>query len=154
MMRLVSSTSRLAAIGGWAMLCAGCALPQDARIESTEQMLAAAGFHMRPVDTADKQTQLAAVPQHKLVARPPEAASGDALRYAYADADRCHCIYLGDEKAYQAYQRLAFQKRLADEQLTAAQLNEDETLDWNAWGPGPWGPGPWGPGLWGPGWIR
>ncbi|MBV9522049.1 MAG: hypothetical protein JO010_04615 [Alphaproteobacteria bacterium] len=129
---------RLATIAALSLLC-GCA---TAEIQDTEQMLAAAGFAMRPADTPEKQAQLAAMPPHRLLTQPLQAGGTETTGYVYADPDLCHCVYVGDEKANQAFQRLAFERRLADERLQAAAMEQNAAFDWNMWGPGFWGPPP------------
>ncbi len=45
------------------------------------------------------------------------------LRYWFADADYCHCLYIGSEEAYQEYQRLRLETRQAREEQEAAEEN-------------------------------
>jgi xanthine/CO dehydrogenase XdhC/CoxF family maturation factor len=123
--------------GALALLCAGCA---STAVADTEQMLSAAGFQMRIADTPQKQAQLAALPPHRLVAQRLEKGGTEVMGYVYADPDRCHCLYEGDPRAYQAFQQFALQKRIADEQLRAAEMQQNAALNWDAWGPGFWGP--------------
>ena len=37
--------------------------------------------------------------------------------------------------AYQRYQQLAIKQQLAQEQVMAAEMNEDAAMNWGAWGP-------------------
>ena len=69
----------------------------------------------------------------------------DKIYYVYVDATSCKCLYVGNETAYDRYQKLALQKKIADEQRRAAEMNESALMNWGMWGPwGPWGPaGPW-----------
>jgi hypothetical protein len=57
--------------------------------------------------------------------------------YAYADKD-ANVVYIGGKNEYQRYKQLGLQRSIAQDQLAAAQINEDATL-YN-WGPhwGPW----------------
>jgi hypothetical protein len=137
----MTSIRRLAAIGALTLLCAACA-SERAEVLDTERMLGAAGFQARPADTAAQEAQLAALPPRKVIAQHLQAGGGDTLGYFYADPEQCHCIYVGDAKAYQAYQQMAFEQKLADERVQAAELNADAAMDWGMWGPGFWGPGP------------
>jgi hypothetical protein len=121
------------------LCCAACA---STAVEETEQMLSAAGFQMRFADTSGKRAQLAALPPHRVVAQRLDAGGSETMGYVYADPDRCRCLYVGDSRAYQAFQRLALEKRIADEQLRAAEMQQNAALDWNVWGPGFWGPEP------------
>jgi hypothetical protein len=56
------------------------------------------------------------------------------LRYVWADAKYCKCLYAGSEKAYQRFQKLAIQQKLAAEQREAAQDNADAAMNWGAYG--------------------
>src|SRR2546429_8865321 len=53
-----------------AMLLTGCAAIQRSEARSTEQLLAAAGFVMRPADTAERQQHPAGLPPYRLRRRP------------------------------------------------------------------------------------
>ena len=62
--------------------------------------------------------------------------------YAYADKQN-NVAYIGGEKEYQRYKQLALQQSIAENQLEAAQINEETSLyDMYGWGPywGPWNP--------------
>jgi hypothetical protein len=113
------------------MVAVGC----SGQVIQTERLLAAAGFQMRLADSPERQAHLATMMQRQLV---PEMQDG-SLRYIYADAKYCKCIYVGTEKAYQRYERYAFKQRVSDQRLAAAQINEDASMNWGMWGPwGPW----------------
>ena len=116
-------------------LAAGCAAIQKSDTLDMERTLSAAGFQMNLADTPERLAQLASMTQRKLV---PHQKDGD-IRYVYADATYCKCVYVGTEKAYQRYQKLAIQKQIADEQRQAAEMNQDAAMNWDTWGPwGPW----------------
>ena len=113
-----------------AILLAGCAAIERQDAEGTEQLLSAAGFNIKPADTPEKLASLQVMKQHKVVRR--ELGNGQ-LRFLYADATGCRCLYLGEEQAYQQYQRLAVQQENAfmDEQAAL-----DNSLDnWWAYDP-------------------
>ena len=113
----------------------GCATIRRHEALDTEQVLSAAGFHMKLGDTPEKLASLRALPTRRLV---PNERDG-RLYYVYADPEVCRCLYVGTEPQYQEYQRLALQKRLADEELMAAQdFLSGATMNWGAWGPWPW----------------
>ncbi|HEY2538304.1 MAG TPA: hypothetical protein VGI28_02205 [Stellaceae bacterium] len=116
------------------LLCAGCASEQD-RIQEMEQMLAAAGFHEEPVDSAKRQIQISTLRPHSLLMQWLEVRGNEVPAYIYADPDLCHCVYIGDEKTYQRFQRLALEKKLANEYMTAAEMAQTDTLDWDLWAP-------------------
>jgi hypothetical protein len=122
-------------VGSMGIVLGGCAAIRNARAIDTERMLAAAGFQMKMADTPEKLDRLEAMTQRKLV---PHQKDGKVF-YVYADATSCKCIYVGTEQAYQRYQKILVQKQIADEQMQAAEMNEDASMNWDAWGPwGPW----------------
>jgi hypothetical protein len=47
--------------------------------------------------------------------------------------------YVGTPKEYQAYQQLRLAKQLSNDNLMAAQMNQDAMDRWNVWGPGFYG---------------
>ena len=106
----------------------GCAAIQKDNTQTTEQTLSAAGFQMKLADTPAKLAQLQGLPQRKLV---PQQQNG-AIRYVYVDAQYCQCVYAGTETNYQEYQKLALQRQIALEEVSAAQM---DTMDWEMWGP-------------------
>jgi hypothetical protein len=57
--------------------------------------------------------------------------------FVVADPYECMCLYVGNQNAYDAYQKLSLQKQFADDRLEAAEINEDTAMDWGMWGP--WG---------------
>ena len=109
----------------------GCA---STTIEN-ERLLAAAGFQMKLAQTEEQKARLKTMTQHELV---PFEHDGQ-LRYVYADAKYCNCIYAGTEAAYQRYERLALKQRLANDQIQAAEMNQAAAMNWGMWGAwGPW----------------
>jgi hypothetical protein len=105
----------------------GCAAIQRSEAKDTEQLLAAAGFQAKPAETPEKLTNLGTMPPRQLVS---QAKDGNMV-YTYADPDYCQCLYVGGPKEYSAYQRLAVEKKIAQERLDAA-------MDWDMWGPWLW----------------
>jgi hypothetical protein len=47
-------------------------------------------------------------------------------------------MFVGNEPAYQKYQQLAIQQKLAQERLNAAAMNENAAMNWGMWGPFWW----------------
>lgn len=117
----------------FSIMLAGCAAIEKQDTKSTEQLLSAAGFTIRPADTPDKLASLQAMKQRKVVRR--ETKDGQ-LQFLYADAAVCRCLYVGDEQAYQQYQKLAVQQQIAFADQEAAL---DASLD-SPWAYGWWTP--------------
>jgi hypothetical protein len=111
----------------------GCAAIRTHQTAETEQVLAAAGFQMKPADTPAKLAHLQTLTPRTVV----RSTRDGQVHYVYADPETCRCLYVGDEQRYQKYQELSLQKQIADEQLSAAQANRNASMNWGAWGP--WG---------------
>lgn len=111
-------------IGG-AMLAlimfSGCAETPQQKARQIEPLLSAAGFHMHPADTPERENALKALTPYKV----RYYTKGGVLHYWYADPDYCACIYVGLEPNYQHFQQLRLEQRMANEQARAAQLNEE-----------------------------
>jgi hypothetical protein len=120
------------AIAAAGLALAACATEQQS-VQSREQMLSAAGFTMRPANTPDREREMANLPPLQVTYQPRNG----SLVYLFPDPAYCRCLFIGSESAYQQYQRLAFEQRVAREQLAAAQLSAN-SWDWGPWGPGWW----------------
>ena len=105
----------------------GCATMRREEAASTEQLLAAAGFQMRPADTPEQVAALASMPREKLVVRSKD---GNVV-YTYADPDKCHCLYVGGPKEYAALQQMTIQREIAAH-------DAEGVMEWPGWGPWLW----------------
>jgi hypothetical protein len=125
-------------------LLAACQTSRQ-RIVDHENDLAAAGFVVRPADTAERQALLARLPEHKFVQR----VNAGKVHYVYADASFCKCLYVGSEAAYGQYQQnkqskaqvkelerdLKRHNNAAEDDDLNAQVYSDPAYNWEAWGP-------------------
>ena len=116
------------------LLLSNCAAIRREEAQSTENLLAAAGFQVRPADTPAKLAQLKALPALKMQMRQKDG----KLVYTYADPDNCNCLYVGGPQQYTEYRRLAMKQEIAQEQMEAAEAQEDAAMDWGMWGPWGW----------------
>ncbi len=103
-------SSRLCLTAVLVMLLAGCAAIEKQETRSTEQLLSAAGFDIKPADTPDKLATLQAMKQNKLVRRQTK---DGRLQFLYGAAAVFRCVYVGDEQAYQRYENLEVQQQIA-----------------------------------------
>ena len=118
-------------------LLGSCAAIEKQNAMDMERMLAASGFKMKLAETPEKLAALEGLPQRKLV---PQQHEGKVYFY-YADATTCKCLYVGSQKSYQQFQKLATQRKMAQDYRWAAQANMDARMNFGMWGPwGPWGP--------------
>jgi hypothetical protein len=99
--------------------------------QTTEQLLAAAGFQKKVADSPAKLAHLETLtPARKLVTHRRDG----HLYYVYADPETCKCLYVGTAAQYQ----LALEKRLESDQLVAMQEHlDDDAVIWSLWAPWP-----------------
>jgi hypothetical protein len=106
----------------------GCAALERQEVADTEKLLAAAGFEMRPADSAERQQDLANMPPFEVVAR----RRGEKTVYTYADPQNCRCLYVGAPEAFAEYRRLALSEAIA---LDMSEVSLNPTfMSWGAWG--------------------
>ena len=119
-------------------LAAGCATTTT----STTDLLTAAGFKLVAADTPKRQELLATLPTDKISLIIVKGKS------FYVQPAGSNQAYVGTPTEYQAYQQLRLAKQLSNENLMAAQMNQNAMYGWgNAWGPGFYGAGFYG-GRW------
>jgi hypothetical protein len=125
----------VALVAGAVLAATGCSAIRRDEARSEENLLAAAGFQMRAADTPERQAQLQAQPALKMQMR----AKDDAVVYTYADPYNCKCLWVGGPEQYEKYKKLALKQQVAQDQMEAAEAEEEASLDWGMWGPwGPW----------------
>ena len=117
-----------------ALVATGCAGAQHARNADMERLLAASGFQVRLAETPERAAHLQTLEQHQLVAREHDGQT----YFFYADAEHCQCLYVGDEAAFQEFQRLATQEKIAEDQRKAAEAQQSAAMNWGIWGPWWW----------------
>jgi hypothetical protein len=125
---------RLLAAIALAALALGCE-----SIQSKEDTLIASGFKVIVPKDAAQQQKLKALPPGKVTMVQRQGKT----YYVFPNAAN-NQAYVGGPKQYQVYLQNRQKQRLADEQLEAAEMNLQATMDWDAWG---------GWGGWGPGWY-
>ena len=85
----------------------GCAAIRTHQTAETEQVLAAAGFQVKPADTPEKLAHLQTLTPRKVVRYTRDG----QLQYAYADPDTCKCVYVGDESVTRSSRNSACRRR-------------------------------------------
>jgi hypothetical protein len=116
------------AVAALVMAVAGCATPQQ-QVAQKEDLLAAAGFQVRPADSPHRVAAMKRLPPNKFVMK---VANGNPV-YLYADPLDCNCLYLGTQQNWDAYKQEMFARQLADEAQMTAVMNQ-EAWDWGPWG--------------------
>jgi hypothetical protein len=123
-------------------LAAGCATTSSTT--QTTDMLTAAGFKLVNADTPKKQELLKSLPTGQL-----SLVTYKGRQFYVQPAATPNQAYVGTEKEYHAYEGLRIAKQMRNDQLLAAQMNQDAMMRWNAWGPSFYG-GFYGGGFYGP----
>jgi hypothetical protein len=95
-------------------------------------------FSRRTADTPKKQELLKSLPADKLSLITIKGHS------FYVQPAGPNSAYVGTPAEYQAYQQLRLAKQLSNDNLMAAQMNQDAMDRWG----GVWGPGFYGVGRW------
>jgi len=125
--RLPNIVGRLLLLG----LLAGCAT----NTTKTPDLLAAAGFQPAIADTPQKQALLKTLPTGQLSLITWKGKSF----YVQPDVPN-NRAFVGTPKEYQTYQQLRLAKQLSNDNLMAAQMDQDAMYRWGgAWGPGFYG---------------
>ncbi len=108
-------------------LVAGCATTTTT---STTDMLSAAGFKLVNADTPKKQELLKTLPADQL-----SLVTFKGKTFYVQPASTPNQAYVGTPAEYQAYQQLRVAKQMSNDNLMAAQMNQQAMMGWNAWGP-------------------
>jgi hypothetical protein len=121
-------------IGASALLAVtvGCTGMQT---QNKENLLIAAGFKVIVPHTAAQQQKLQALPAEHVTLIQKDGKT----YYVFPDAAN-NQAYVGGPKQYQAYRQLRLENKLANENLEAAEMNQDASMNWGTWGGwGAWG---------------
>lgn len=97
------------------ILTSGCTLLNEMGSSSDEQLLIAAGFQARPVETAQQAAVMNSVKPYQVTMR----TSGSKVYYIYAAPNK-NIVYVGGPAQYQEYQQLSVQQGIAEDQMAAA----------------------------------
>ena len=124
----MTKLTALIAVAAVALGIAGCASPQQ-QVGQKEDLLAAAGFQVRPADSPHRIAAMKRLPANRFVTRVRDG----NLVYLYADPLDCGCLYLGTQQNWDAYKQEMFAKQIADQQQMTAIMNQ-ESWDWGPWG--------------------
>jgi hypothetical protein len=104
------------------ILLAGCA---GMTSSNTESLLSAAGFRVRTPQTPKQQQIYAALPPYQV----ERATVKGHVFYVYKD-EKAGVAYVGREQEYRQYQQLAIQQQIAQNQIMAAEMEQQAALDW------------------------
>jgi hypothetical protein len=130
-MKSIHTYFKLAIALALMVVITGCAATQN-----KENLLVAAGFKVITPKTAVQSKKLAALPAGKVT----RIVKSGKTYYIFPDVAN-NAAYVGGPKQYQAYKQLRAQQNIANENLEAAEMNQDAAMNWGAWG-GWYGMGP------------
>lgn len=119
------------------VLAVSCSSMQT-QVQSKENLLIAAGFQVIVPKSAVQQQKLQTLPADKVT--PIQV--GRKIYYVFPDAPH-NQAYVGGPTQYQTYRQLRLAKQLSNENLEAAEMNQETSMDFAGWGG--WG---------GVGWVR
>ena len=122
---ILTSFKYLAALA-LATLAVGCA----SNTAGQQDMAVAAGFKIITPSKPDQQAILAKLPAGQVT---PITYNGKGY-YVLPDAAK-NQAYVGGPAEYQTYQQLRLAKQLSNENLQAAEMNQNASMNnWGAWG--------------------
>ena len=102
--------------------------------QSKENLLIAAGFKVITPTTTAQQQKLQALASDKVTL----VQKAGKNYYAFPAAAH-NQTYVGGPKQYETYKQLRLANKLANENLEAAELNQDASMNWGGWGGPGWG---------------
>ena len=121
-------------IGAIALLALATGCATTSSTTQTTDMLTAAGFKLVTADTPKKQELLNTLPKDQL-----SVITWKGKTFYVQPAATPNQAYVGTEKEYHAYEGLRIARQMRNDQLLAAQMNQDAMMRWGAWGPGFYG---------------
>ena len=124
MNRMKRVGTSLSIVGILALLALGVGC---ATTTKTENMLSAAGFKMMPAATPEQKAHLKTLPPDKVTMVQREGKT----YFVFPDLKQ-QVLYVGQQAQYDEYQKLRIQNQLAQDQMSAAELNSEPA--WGAWG--------------------
>jgi hypothetical protein len=123
-MKQVPTISKFLAVLAVGILAFGCA-----DLQNKENLASAAGFKPINPKGADQQALLAKLPADKVT----RVAYKGKNYYVLPDVKN-NVAYVGGQKEYQAYRQMREQQRISNQNLEAASMNQEASMNWGAWG--------------------
>ena len=114
-------------MGALLAVATGCASTAQQRMQQTENLLLASGFHVVPAATSAQQAHLQTLPPGKITS----VKRNGKTWYVFPDAARRQ-LYVGTPFEYQNFQGYAQDATLLHAQLETANLAQD-SIGWSSW---------------------
>ena len=86
----------------YASALAAVEAPGKPVLEKNNFYLSSAGFRIQVANDPAGQKAMRALPAHRFVTE----GAGDAMRYYYAEPQRCICVFVGTREAYDRYRQM------------------------------------------------
>ena len=102
----------------------GCATWYKGNTQTSEELLAAAGFRLYYPQDQQEAANLKTIPQRQLL----RVSNGPQPTYLYADDRDCECIYVGGDTALAQLKQFTLTKHQADVQFKADEYRENYAL--------------------------
>lgn len=106
-------------------LCVGVAACES-NTQFRENMLASAGFKAIPPKTPAQVASLQKLPPHKLTRT---TMKGKTV-WVYSDPTACGCLYVGNQAAFDAYQKKQTQRAMLDMQTITTPISDWDVSPW------------------------
>lgn len=100
-----------------------------ADLKNKENLAVAAGFKIITPTTPDQEALLKKLPEDKVTRINYEGKT----HFVLPDVKN-NVVYVGNEANYEDYQKLRLEQQMSNDNLEAAQMNEEATMNWGAWG--------------------
>ena len=128
-MKQIRGSFKMIGVIALLVLAVGCTTTN-----TNTDLLSAAGFRRFPADTPQKQELLKTLTPGRLTLITWKG------RQFYVQPDVANNLaFVGTPAEYQTYQQLRLARQLSNENLMAAQMNQNAMMGWGAWGPGFYG---------------
>lgn len=124
----LAGAAALAVVG---LVLQSCSVPQN--VARMEALMVKAGFQVRRADTPERLAHLKTLTPLKLVRHDRDGTP----HYVFADPEGCQCVYVGNEPAYQQYQKLVQASQAAAVQQLA-ESGSGDSMRWGVWDPFFW----------------
>jgi hypothetical protein len=124
-MKNILTALKLLTALAFALFVTACA----ADLKNKENLAIAAGFKVITPSTPNQQAILAKLPPDKVT---PVNYKG--ITYYVLPDLKNNQAYVGGPAEYQAYRQARLAQQISNDNLEAAQMNQDAAMNWGAWG--------------------
>jgi hypothetical protein len=124
-MKPVHASLKIVAMLALVILGAGCA----SEFQNKKDLAIAAGFKVITPVQPDHVALLPTLPKGQVT----QIKHDSKTYYILPDAEN-HQAYVGGPAEYQAYEKLRIAKKISEDNLAAAQMNQMAAMNWGAWG--------------------